>query len=62
MKKNVTMNVQRGTKTPTFVITVWPPVDFTKSHNLLAEAFSSELPPGEKYLRESHARRSPPYL
>ena len=40
------MNVHRNTKTRTLVITVWPPFDCTKSCNLLAEAFSSELPPG----------------
>ena len=41
----VKMNVERDMKTSTFVITVWPPFDLTKSYNLLAEAFSSELPP-----------------
>jgi hypothetical protein len=50
------MNVQKGIKACTFVITVWPPFDLTKSYNLLAEAFSSELPPrnnDERFLREA---------
>ena len=60
------MNVQRDMmKMDTFVITVWPPFDFTKSYNLLAEALSSELPPrnnDEKYLREATPDCSCPYL
>ena len=49
------MNAHKDKKTRTFVITVWPPCDLTKSDNLLGGAFSSELPPknnGEKQSRK----------
>jgi hypothetical protein len=60
------MNVQRDMmKAGTFVITVWPPFDFTKSYNLLAEAFANELPPrnnDERYVRGATPDYSCPYL
>lgn len=65
LNETVKMKLQSDIKTRTFVITVWPPFDLTKSCNLLAEAFSSELPPSnndEIFLREARPDCLCPYL